>query len=155
LLPAATEAQNPAPRGIAGFLDPTTGTFTARPALLPGAASLQRSGTIIVTVTAVLGPNISPSATLTCGVIISASDSSFFNEVNGSGVLVRSGKGGTCRIAVPYIFEVANTATTINVSASIGAFTNATPSLSYSASHSFAPFPVPNGSRSLTVILAM
>jgi hypothetical protein len=154
MLPGATEAQNLA-RGIPGFLDPSTGLFTARPSLLPGAATLQRSGTITVTITAVLGSNIPPSVPVTCFVSISSSDTAADNFASGSGAFTRSGKGGTCKLAIPYIFEVAAPSTTMFVSASLSATTSTTPSLTYSASHSFTPFAVPNGKKSLTVTLAM
>ncbi len=154
LLPAATEAQNTAP-GIPGYLNPATGVFTARPALLPAAATLQRSGTITVTITAVLGSNIPASVPVTCFVSIGSSDSAVDNFASGSGVLIRSGKGGKCKVAIPYIFEVAASTTPMTVFASLGAFTSTTPSISYSASHSFTPFAVPNKSMSLAVTLAM
>ena len=133
LLPAATEAQNTAP-GIPGYLNPATGLFTARPALLPGATALQRIGMITVTITAVLGSNIPASVTVGCFVSIGSSDSAATNSASGSGVLVRTKKGGTCKVAIPYIFEVAASTTTMFVSASISATTSTTPSISYSAS---------------------
>jgi hypothetical protein len=155
VLSASTEAQNAAATGIPGFLNPATGVFTARPVLLPAVTGLQRAGTVTVTVTAVLGTNIPTSLPLTCAISLSTFDSIFDNSAGGSGVLVRSGKGGTCKVAIPYIFEIASAATTMTVSASIFASTETTPILSYSASHSFTPFTVPNGSTSLAVTLAM
>jgi hypothetical protein len=154
LLPVATEAQN-ASAGISGFLNPATGVFTARPTLLPAVTGLQRSGTVTVTVTAVIGSNIPSSVPLSCGIELSTSDAEFGNFAEGSGNLVRSGKGGTCKVAIPYIFEIANAQTTMTVSASIGGSTATSPILSYSASHTFATFAVPNGNTSLAVTLAM
>jgi hypothetical protein len=154
LLPVATEAQNPT-AGIPGYLNPSTGMFTTRPALLPATAGLQRSGTISVTITAVLGSNIPASVPVSCFVDIFADDLGFDNSASSSGVLVRSGKGGTCKIKIPYIFQIATAATLMNVSASLSAFTNTTPSLSYSASFSFAAFAVPSGTKFLAVTLAM
>jgi hypothetical protein len=153
LLPVATGAQNRT-AGIPGFLDPSTGVFTARPALLP-AAALQRSGTITLTITATIGSNIPSSIPVTCGVTLSSFDSSFSNSVFGSSPLTRSGNGGTCKIAVPYIFQVASAATALSVRASLGASTLTPPVLSYSASFTFAPFPVPSGNKNLAVTLAM
>ncbi len=155
LLPSATEAQSAAPSGIPGYLNPATGLFIARPALLPGAATLQRSGTITVTITAVLGSNIPASVSVFCSVSIGSFDSAFSNSASGSGVLVRSKTGGTCKVAIPYIFEVAAATTTMTVSAFISAETSTTPPVDYSASHSFTPFVVPNKSMSLAVTLAM
>jgi hypothetical protein len=154
LVPAVTEAQNGTKTEIPGFLDTSTGLFTARPVQLP-AATLQRSGTITVTVTAVLGSNIPGSVPVSCSVSISSSDSAADNRGSASGVLARSGKGGTCKIAIPYIFEVASGATTMTVSAEIFAVVNPNTGLNYDAFHSFTPFVVPNGNKSLTVTLAM
>jgi len=154
LLPVVTEAQNGAGTQIPGFLDTSTGLFTARPVQLP-AATLQRSGTITVTVTAVLGSNIPGSVPVFCSVSISSSDTAASNRSSASGVLARSGKGGTCKIAIPYIFEVANAATLMSVTADIFANVNPNTSLNYDAFHNFTPFTVPNGNKSLTVTLAM
>jgi hypothetical protein len=155
LLPATTAAQNPAAPGIAGYLNPATGVFTARPALLPAAKTLQRIGSITVTVTAVLGSNIPTSVPLTCGVSIGSSDSAADNSAGASGVLVRSKTGGTCKVSIPYIFEVAATTTPMSVSASLFASTSTTPSISYSASTSITLPSVPNKPTSVAVTLAM
>jgi hypothetical protein len=154
MLPLTAEAQNAAIPGIPGFLNPSTGVFTARPAQL-SAATLQRSGTITVTVTAVLGSNIPASVPVTCGITIASVDSAATNSASGAGVVVRTGNGGTCKVSIPYIFEVASSTTPMSVSAGIFAFVSANPSLNYNASHSFTPFAVPNGSKALAVTLAM
>jgi hypothetical protein len=154
VLPVATDAQN-APFGIPGYLNPATGLFTARPALSPATSGLQRSGTINVTITAVLGSNIPASVPVSCSVFLSAVDTAFDNTADGSSVVTRSAKGGTCKVSIPYIFEVASASTPMNVSASLFATTSSAPSLSYSASFSFAPFAVPSGTKSLAVTLAM
>jgi hypothetical protein len=154
LLPAVTEAQNGAGTQIPGFLDTSTGLFTARPVQLP-AATLQRSGTITVTVTAVLGSNIPRSVPVICSVSISSTDTAASNRGFATAVLARSGKGGTCKVAIPYIFEVANATTVMQVSADISATVSQTPFLNYDAFHSFTAFAVPNGNKSLTVTLAM
>jgi len=153
LLPVPTDAQN-SPPGVPGYLNPRTGLFTARPVLLPAAAGLQKSGTIIVTITATLGSNIPSIAPVACVVDVSTSDSEFTNSAFASGVLVRLGKGGTCRISVPFIFQVASAATTMNVFVSITASTPTLPPLTYDASTS-ASFPVPSGTKSLAFVLAM
>jgi hypothetical protein len=154
LLPVATEAQNPS-AGVPGFLDPSTGTFTTRSALSPAASGLKRIGTINVTVTAVLGSNIPASVPVSCSVFLDADDTSFDNSASASGVLVRKGSGGTCKVSIPYIFEIAVASTTMNVTATLGAFTSTSPALSYSAEFRFSPFTVPSGTKNLSVTLAM
>jgi hypothetical protein len=158
LLPVATEAQNTS-AGIPGFLNPSTGVFTARPALEQATAALQRSGKIIVKVTATIGSNIPKTATtpLYCGVTLSSYDTEFQNYASGSAILVRSASGttGTCSLAVPFIFEIATASTKMNVEASIYANTGSTTgSLSYSAEFAYAPFAVPTGTHIVTIPLA-
>jgi hypothetical protein len=154
LSPVATDAQDAA-SGIPGFLNPSTGMFTARPVLLSATSGLKRIGTINVTVTAVLGSNIPASLPLSCYISLYADDLGFDNGASGSGTLVRKGSSGTCKVSIPYIFEIAVATTPMNVSASISAYTSTTPEFSYSASFSFAPFPVPTGTKNLAITLAM
>jgi len=154
LLPIATEAQS-APAGIPGFLNPSTGMFMAKPALLPATTALQRSGTLTVTVTAVIGSNISKTTPLYCSVSIYSSDGEYYNTADGEAPLVRSGKGGTCKLAIPFIFEIATATTSLTVRAEISAGTITTPNLSYDASFTFSPFAVPKGNESVTIPLAL
>jgi hypothetical protein len=154
LLPVATEAQSGA-AGVPGYLNPSTGMFTARPARLSAASALKRIGTINVTVTAVLGSNIPASVPVFCTVFLEADDGGFDNSASGAGVFVRKGSGGTCKLSIPYIFEVAVATTPMNVTASLSASTSTTPSLGYGASFSFSPFAVPSGTKNLSVTLAM
>jgi hypothetical protein len=155
LLPVATDAQNAGVSGIPGVLNPSTGMFTARPALLPATSALQRKGQINVVVNAVFGSNIPAAATLSCTVYLSADDLGYENSASSSGVVVRKGSSGTCRVAIPYTFEIAIATTPMNVTASITTYTSTVPELSYSASFSFSPFAVPNGTKNLSVTLAM
>jgi hypothetical protein len=154
LLPIATEAQSGS-AGVPGYLNPLTGLFTARPALLAATAGLKRAGTINVTVTAVLGSNIPASVPVYCSVDLYADDGGFQNSAGGAGVFVRKGSGGTCKLSIPYIFEISVASTPMNVTASLNASTSSTPSLGYSASFSFTPFAVPSGTKNLSVTLAM
>jgi hypothetical protein len=153
LLPATTEAQNAMP-GIPGFPVPLPGSSAGTMQLLPTTTALQRTGTITVTINAAISSNIPISQAVTCQVEIVASDVSFFNFGLASAVLTRSGKGGTCKVAVPYIFEVASPKTVLLVAAFLLS-TNSTFTLQYEAFHAFAPFPVPSGNKSLTISLAI
>ena len=153
--PVAGDAQSP-PSGVPGYLNPITGMFTARPALLPAAGGLKRIGELIVTITATIGSNIPASAPISCSVYVSAEDLGFDNTANASAAFKRTGSSGTCKIAIPYTFEIAVASTPMNVSATLLGSTGTYPStLGYSASFSFSPFPVPSGTRKLSVTLAM
>jgi hypothetical protein len=155
LLPVSTEAQTAA-AGIPGFLNPSTGTFAAQSTLLPATTALQRSGTMTVTVTATIGSNIAATTPLTCSVMIYSSDNEFYNTAGGEAVpLTRGPKGGTCKVAIPYIFEVASTKTLLTVRAQIDAGTITNPSLFYTATFTYSPFAVPKGNQSLTIPLAL
>jgi hypothetical protein len=153
LLPVATKAQNAA--GIPGVLNPATGMFTSRPALIPATTGLKRSATITVTVTAVLGSNIPTSAPVTCTAIIGSFDNEFTNSASASTALVRTSTGGTCQVAIPYIFEIATAKTLMTVTASISASTIKPPFLTYTASRSFTPFAVPSSNQSVSLSLAL
>jgi hypothetical protein len=148
LLPATTEAQN--------LLMPSIPTVANRavPALLPATSSLQRSGTINVTINATIGSNIPSSQGVGCEVeIFTPSDPSFFNEGFVTGVVTRKGTSGTCKISVPYTFEVTSTKTILQVF--VGIFTsNTSGSVFYEATHSFS-LPIPSGTTNLTISLAI
>jgi hypothetical protein len=150
LLPAGTEAQNAAGPGI-----PIPSHFTqpAQP-LVPAPAALQRSGTVNITISATIGSNIPASQRIFCQAEIAAVDASFFNDALAVGTVTRSGRTGTCKISIPYIFEVSNAQTKLQVFAAI--FTiNSANTLQYDASFSFTPFAVPNGITNLKVNLAV
>ncbi|HEY1300118.1 MAG TPA: hypothetical protein VGF07_06450 [Stellaceae bacterium] len=152
LMPHATEAAG----GIAGVLDPATGTFTTRAALAPAAAALARTGTIIVTTTVQIDSAITPDQTITCSVNLSSFDSSFTNGASGTTNVIRNGKTGTCKTTIPYIWLVANASTTMTVQVSVSSSNGfSSGGISHNASHSFAPFAVPNGTKSLVLTLAL
>jgi hypothetical protein len=150
LLPAATEAQDAATPSILRLLP-----RPPVPKLKPAASSLQRTGTLNVTINVPLTSNIPPSQTISCGVTLLAEDISFSNFASASGVVKRSGKTGTCKFSIPYIFHVLNTATTLQVSAAVGPTENSTFTLEYSAMFSEALVPVPTGTTNLTVTLGV
>jgi hypothetical protein len=153
-LPVAGDAQGLS-SGIPGYLNPTTGMFTARPALLPATAALKRVGQVNVTITATIGSNIPASVPISCSVNLYADDLGFDNSASASGVFKRTGSNGTCKVSIPYTFEIAVASTQMNVSAFLSANTGTTPNLDYSASFGFSPFPVPSGTKNLAVTLAM
>jgi hypothetical protein len=152
--PVAGDAQSPA-SGIPGYFSPTTGMFTARPALLPATSGLKRVGQLNVTITATIGSNIPTSVPINCSVSLFADDLGFDNSASASGVFKRTGSSGTCKVTIPYTFEIAVASTQMNVTAFLSAFTGTTPNLDYSASFAFSPFPVPSGTKNLAVTLAM
>jgi hypothetical protein len=154
VLPISTDAAGPV-AGIAGVLDPSTGTFTTRPALVQAATALQKSGTVTVTTTVVIDSAIPLDQPITCNVSISAYDSSFVNSASGENNVVRSGSSGKCTTVIHYIWEVASSSTMMSVSVSISTGSFGTDTVSHSADHSFTPFAVPSTSTSLAVTLAL
>lgn len=153
-IPTPIQAQD-SPVGIPGFLNPATGTFTTRLSLAPAAASLKRTGTVSVTISVLINSTIPASQQITCSVTLSSSDASFFNEVFGTGTVARAGGAGKCVIRLPYIWEVLNAQTAMQVSASVstsGGFNSSQPSRN--ATQAFA-FPVPNGTKALAVTLGL
>jgi hypothetical protein len=155
VMPVTTDAAGSA-TGIAGVLDPATGTFTARQPLAQAAAALQRTGSITVTTTVTIDSKIPADQPISCSVSLSSFDSSFSNSASGSNDVVRSGNSGKCTTTIFYIWEVLNAATTMNVSVNVSTGSGGgTDSVSHNASFSFAPFAVPSGSKSLSVALAL
>jgi hypothetical protein len=153
LPPGTTEAQMAAP-GIPGH----TNSMTRE--LVPAVSSLQRSGTVTITVNAAITSNIPLTQTITCQVQLSTSffDPSFQNFALVTTPLKRlSAKSGTCKVVVPYIFVVSKTTTTMMVTTSLSVFTFGTTTvlLDYSSSNSFALASVPNGNTSRTINLAV
>lgn len=154
VLPFAAQAAEPA-KGIPGFLDPSAGAFAARPALVPALAPLFRTGTIVVTTTVVIDSAIPVDQPIECQVFLSSSDASFFNTAFGTNNVVRSSSSGKCTTTINFIWKVASASTNMNVSVFVSTGNFGTPSVSHSASTSFAPFPVPAGTKSLAVSLAL
>lgn len=155
VLPAATEAGSTG-AGVAGFLDPTTGTFTAKAGLLAASAALARTGAITVTTTVQIDSAIPVDQPITCTVSLSSGDVSFSNSASGTNNVVRTGSSGKCTTTIHYIWEVAAATTLMNVSVSISTGNGFnTDGVSHNASSSFAPFAVPNTAKSLAVTLAL
>lgn len=155
VLPVASDAAGPV-AGIAGTLDPATGAFTARSNLAPAAAALQRTGSITVTTKVTIDLKIPVDQPITCGVTLSSFDSSFTNSATGSNDVVRSGSTGTCTTTIFFVWEVSSASTTMSVSVNLSTGSGfSTDEVSHSAGFSFAPFVVPNGSKSLSVALAL
>ena len=149
LLPAATEAQDAATAGIPHVLP-----RPVMPTLKPAASSLQRAGTLNITINVPITSNIPPSQTIFCEVQLGAIDASFFNFVSVSGKVTRSGKSGTCRFSIPYIFQVVNTATPLALVAAV--FTaNAALTIEYESEFAEAFAPVPTGTTNLTITLGI
>ena len=156
LPPAATEAQIAAP-GIRGLPNPSAGTFSATRQLVPAASSVQVSGTVTVTVSAAITSNIPITQTISCQVELTTSflDPAFFNDDVVTVPLTRTSlKSGTCKVSVPYIFEVTTAKEPLTVAAAI--FTeNSSFTVVYSATRTFALATVPSGATSLSTNLAI
>jgi hypothetical protein len=131
LLPVATEAQN-RPTGIPGFLDPSTGVFTAR-ANFSGAAGIARSGSITVTTKVAIDPALQkvPDQTISCSVQISSGDSVASNSATGSSNVIRSGANGTCTTTITFIWQIAPTTTKMFLAASVSTGSFSTPGVSH------------------------
>lgn len=155
LLPATTDAAGTAP-GIAGFLDPATGIFTARPSLSTASAALKRTGSITVTTTVAIDSQIPADQPITCSVSLSGADESFSNSATGANNVIRSGSTGICKTTIFFVWEVSSASTTMAVSVTVSTGSGFDPdTVSHSAGFSFTPFVVPNGPKSLSVALAL
>jgi hypothetical protein len=149
LLPAATEAQDAATPNIPRLI-----SRPVMPALRPALSSLQRSGTVKITIHATIGSNIPLSQKIFCEAALFAFDASFGNEAFPPFVfLTRSGTTGKCTFSIPYTFEVVGPTTPLTVSVAIGTITTVG-TVAYSASFAEA-IPIPNGTTNLTIILAI
>jgi hypothetical protein len=153
VFPFASQAAD-AVQGIPGYLNPSTGVFSARPALTPAAAAIAATGKIVVTINLTFDSKIPLAQIVTCSVSISSIDSSFTNNASASDIVVKtSASAGSCKVAIPYIWEIASASTMMNVSVDVN--TN-TPNLFHEASFTAAPFAVPSGKTNLPAItLAM
>jgi len=156
VFPFASQAAD-AVQGIPGYLNPSTGVFSARPALTPAAAAIAATGKIVVTINLTFDSKIPLAQIVTCNVFISSTDSSFFNNASASNNVVKtSASAGSCIVAIPYIWEIASASTMMNVSVDVSTFETSTPNLSHEASFTVAPFAVPSGKTKLPAItLAM
>jgi hypothetical protein len=156
LLPIPTYAQSAATPGIPGYLDPTTGVFKPVVSSLPTAATLTRTGKVVVTVTVQIDSSIPADQQITCSVSIGSSDfPGISNGASSESGVIRSGSSGKCTTTIPYVWIVASAATKMSVSVSVstGEFTFG--SVSHSASTSFPAFSVPTGTKSLSVKVAL
>src|SRR5262249_21233595 len=120
LLPVPTEAQNASTHGIPGYLDPTTGVFSPVVNSLPTAATLTRTGKVVVAVTVQIDSSIPKDQQITCNVTIGSSDfPGITNGASSQSGVIRSGSSGKCTTTIPYIWIVANATTKMNVSVTV------------------------------------
>jgi hypothetical protein len=140
---------------VPGFMDPATGTFTVRPALVPSVAALTRTGAITVTTTLQIDSQIPADQTISCTVTVSSFDSAANNNAMGSNNVIRTGNLGKCTTTIHYIWLVASPATLMNVSVGVSTGNSFGGGISHGAGLSFSPFPVPNTAKSLTANLAL
>jgi hypothetical protein len=149
LLPAATEAQDVAAPSFSRHIP-----RPVPPPLKPALSSLQKTGTVKVTINVAIGSNIPAAQAIGCEVELVAVDASFFNLAFVSGKVTRSGSKGKCTISVPYIFQVLNNTTALDVLASV--FTNNSSFTAENEGEFAQAFtPVPTGTTSLTVTLGL
>jgi len=152
LLAAATEAQNAAPPGIPGYLNPVTGAFTARANLQPPATSAQVGSTITVTTTVSLDSTIPAGLPITCSVTIMASDDVASNSAGGSNNVVRTGRKATCTTTITFLWEIDPTITRMmSLSVSITAGTFGTDQSRFVST--FVSVPLRTRSKSLTLAM--
>ncbi|MBY6241711.1 hypothetical protein [Methylosinus sp. Sm6] len=155
LFASASHAGESAP-AIAGFLNPQTGAFTPRLALTPAAAPVAAAATLTVTFTVKINSSIPRAQPITCALNISSYDASFANYATADSYVVKSSaSAGTCTVSIPYIWQIATTATTMNLHPGVST-TFAAGGLYRSSSASVAPFPVPTtGTKKIAVTLAL
>jgi hypothetical protein len=153
LLPAATEAADPV-SGVPGYLDPSTGIFTARANFDPGAAGKAVTGSIVVTTTVMIDAVLQkvPDQQISCSVSVSSGDSVASNSASGSNNVIRAGSKGTCTTTINFIWEVAGTTKNMNVFVSISTGNFGTGQVTHSASTSTS---IPITTKKLAVTLAL
>jgi hypothetical protein len=97
-------------RGIPGYLDPRTGTFTTKAQSVPGnqEGALDPTltnyyGTYVITLTITISSNISTSDVIVCTASLSTDDpgGGLFSE-DAAAVASRSGNTATCKVVIPY-----------------------------------------------------
>jgi hypothetical protein len=154
VLPLAAQADQSV-TGIPGYLDPATGTFTARPALEPGASGLTRKGKIVVTTTIEIDSSIPKDQPISCSVTLNSFDSLFTNYATGTDNAVRSGSTATCTMTINYIWQVASASTTMTVSVMVSTNVSGAEIVYHSGSSSFTPFAVPSGTKTLSTTLGL
>lgn len=157
-LPTTTDAAST----IAGYLDPSTGSFTpaATQAQIAATAAsvVTRKGTVTFHIKVAIESAIPTGQQISCSAGISSNDfGGVSNSANASSVLVKAGSTGTCTMAIPYQWLVASSKTMINVT-SISVSTDSTIGSVNSrfASTSFPAFQIGSGgSKSITVSLSL
>ena len=104
--------------GIAGYLNPATGTFTPYIQKVPAAAPVATTGTVTVAISLNIEAAIGADEPISCSVSISTYDTSFGNSASSTGIIARSGAKGSATIAIPYQWTMKATGEMANVSAS-------------------------------------
>jgi hypothetical protein len=152
LLPDATEAQNAA-HGIPGYLNPVTGSFTARANLPQSATPKQVGGTITVTTTVSLDSTIPAGLPIFCSVSITTFDDVANNTAGGSNLVTRVGNKATCVTTITFLWEIDASVTTkmfLTVNVSVGNF-----GTDQSRSASLSSLMIPLSTKKKSVTLAM
>ena len=142
---------------IPGYLNPSTGVFTTRPALTPAASSVVAKATINITFTVILDSTIPLSQTVTCSASLSSFDNSFINSASAENNVVKSSaSAGTCTISIPYVWEILSTSTPMSVNVSVSTSSGYSAGITRNASKTIASFAVPTtGTKNIAVTLAL
>jgi hypothetical protein len=153
LLPVATGAQNRT-AGIPGFLDPSTGVFTARANFPAADAGVALTGSITVTTNVAIDAALqkAPDQTISCQVRISTSDAVAANSATGSNNVIRSGAKGTCTTTITFIWEVAPTTKTMSLFVDVSTGNFGTGQITHDA-NTFTSIPI--STKKATVTLAL
>jgi hypothetical protein len=151
LLSAATEAQNPP--GIPGYLNPATGSFTARANFPAAGAGIAKTGSITVTTTVLIDPALQkvPDQTITCTVNISSFDTVASNTASGSNNVIRAGGKGTCTTTIGFIWEVASTTTKMNITVFVNTGNFGTGQVNHSTGSTTTSIPITTTRFALTL----
>jgi hypothetical protein len=156
LLPVATGAQN-RPTGIPGFLDPSTGVFTARPSFPLAGAGISVSGSITVTTNVLIDAALQkvPDQTIMCTVNIATpfGDPVANNSATGTNFVIRAGTKGVCTTTITFIWEVASTTKNMNLTVSLSSGNFGTPGVTHNDSSITTSIPITT--KKATVNLAL
>ena len=130
-------------KGVAGFLDPRTGTFTAKVTSdTPDSTTISRAtGTIAVTVTIAVEAAIAANTPIYCSLDFAYTGYPLLEDVGVLQVTAkRSGATATCTANLPYNWNVTSQEKngSLSVTVSTGSLTSQSGSELTSVQHSFA-----------------
>jgi len=111
---------------IAGYLDPHTGVFTpvpASPLFAPSARVTTIKGTLVITATITLDPNVSAGDTVNANCLAATNDPVSAGSVGLRETVQHSGSTATVTFTMPFLFAVTSTSDKLRVELTVAAET--------------------------------